>query len=959
MAIRVLQLAKEMGLTPPDLIKKLNAIGIPVRSPGMTLDDAQEKTARESLAKKDEEKEDILKKSAAKKDGSKAKKASDTKDKKLSSEEEAKKRRLEAVAAERAARAKEKAIGGDSGFLGSNVDLLDKDRIEKERAAKRVKDTEEKTEEKAKKEEAPTKKKVAQLKSIVEETSKRAEELEELRKLIKDAKEREKVEAEIKKNEKRMAEVAAAVAKQKAVAESLKASKMKKTSAKEEVEQQVEEKSPKKVLKAEFIDKKAKERLGSLLEQISSEKERMQDEGQKVSYGGKKKRSKKRGKIDTNIPELEPVMSKEDKYAAMAAAAEKLQRDKVLEEARAAVAAASHEGEGRRKKRKEKREAEAREKAQLEAIEKGIDPDLVLDDSVAEIKEGTTVGEFAESLNVAPNDVIKRLFMLGQALTLTQTMSNDLIELIADDMDRKVRIVSPEEEFNVVYNDTEKDLKSRPPVVTVMGHVDHGKTSLLDAIRDTAVIESESGGITQHIGASVVFKNDRQIAFIDTPGHEAFTAMRARGAEITDVIVLVVAADDGVMPQTKEAINHAKAADVPVVVAVNKIDKAGANPDKVKQELTEYEIIPEEWGGKNMFVEISAKQKKNIDELLETILLQADVLELKANPDALASGYVIEANLDKGRGPVATVLVNRGTLMEGDIVVAGSSMGKVRALIGPYGKRYKGAEPGEPAEILGLDSVPVAGDDFRVFDDEREARKLVESRRLRARIASQNAAKVSLDNLFDRIEEGKQTDLNIIIKADVQGSIEALRDALEKMDQTEVKINIVHSAVGGITETDVTLATASDAIIIGFNVRPTGKSKAMAEREQVDIRTYKVIYQAIEDINAARVGMLSPDIVEKDTGIAEVRETFKVPKIGLIAGSYVIEGEISRDDSVRVVRDGTVVFDGKIASLKRFKDDAKSVKEGYECGIGIDGFQDIKVGDTIEGYRTEEVERTE
>lgn len=360
-----------------------------------------------------------------------------------------------------------------------------------------------------------------------------------------------------------------------------------------------------------------------------------------------------------------------------------------------------------------------------------------------------------------------------------------------------------------------------------------------------------------------------------------------------------------------------------------------------------------------MFVDISAKKKINIDELLETILLQADVLELKANPDALASGYVIEANLDKGRGPVATVLVNRGTLHEGDTLVAGTSMGKVRALTDPYGKRYDGVLPGEPAEVLGLDSVPVAGDDFRVFDDEREARKLVESRRLRERIAQQKAAKVSLDNLFDRIEEGKQTDLNLIIKADVQGSIEALRDALEKMDQNEVKINIVHSAVGGITETDVTLATASESIIIGFNVRPTGKSKQMAAREHVDIRLYKVIYQAIEDINAARVGMLSPDIVEKDTGIAEVRETFKVPKIGLIAGSYIVEGELSRDDSVRVVRDGTVIFDGKIASLKRFKDDAKSVKEGYECGIGIDGFQDIKVGDTIEGYKSEEVERTE
>ena len=953
MSIRVAQLAKELGLRPPELLEKLNAIGIPIKSQGMPLNDAQEKKARAELGqadKKDEKKAAVSASTSA---------ASKKKSTKPSKEDEARAKRLEAVKAEQAARAAERAAQADSGLLGSNVDLIDQKKIDEERAKKREEVAEAKVEKPAE-EKAEAKKVTKQLKSIVEETAKRAKELESLSKQIKDDKERKKLEREIAKNEKRMAEVAKAVEKQKAVEAALKAKKAGKPAKKAEADKEPEApKEPKKILSATFSDEKAKGKIDELVAQISSEKERLKDEGVSIPVSSKKKKGKKRGKLEPDVPELEPVMSKEDRYAAMAAAAEKLQRDKVLEEARAAVAAASHEGEGRRKKRKEKREAEAREKAELEAIEKGLDPDIVFDDSVAEIQEGASVGDFAEALNVPPNDVIKRLFMLGQALTLTQTMSNDLIELIADDLERKIRIVSPEEEFNVVYNDTEKDLKSRPPVVTVMGHVDHGKTSLLDAIRDTAVIESESGGITQHIGASVVFKNDRQIAFIDTPGHEAFTAMRARGAEITDVIVLVVAADDGVMPQTKEAINHAKAADVPVVVAVNKIDKQGANPERVKQELTEYGIVPEEWGGKNMFVEISAKQKKNIDELLETILLQADVLELKANPNALASGYVIEANLDKGRGPVATVLVNRGTLMEGNTVVAGTSMGKVRALIGPYGRRYKGAEPGEPAEILGLDSVPVAGDDFRVFDDEREARKLVENRRLRARIASQNAAKVSLDNLFDRIEEGKQTDLNLIIKADVQGSIEALRDALEKMDQSEVKINIVHSDVGGITETDVTLATASEAIIIGFNVRPTGKSKQMAEREQVDIRTYKVIYQAIEDINAARVGMLKPDIVEKDTGIAEVRETFKVPKIGLIAGCYVIEGEISRDDSVRVVRDGTVVFDGKIASLKRFKDDAKSVKEGYECGIGIDGFQDIKTGDTIEGYKTVEVERTE
>ena len=680
-------------------------------------------------------------------------------------------------------------------------------------------------------------------------------------------------------------------------------------------------------------------------------------EGRRGQRGGAGKRGRRSsGGRDGGYDERN-----EDRYAQMAVQAEKLQRDRVLAEARAAVAAAApQEGEGRRKKRKERREAAARERAELIAIERGLDPSLVLDDSVVEIPQGATVAKFAEDLNVAPNDVIKRLFLLGQQLTLTQSMSDELITLIAEDMGRRVRVVSPEEEYAVVYNDTEEDLKPRPPVVTVMGHVDHGKTSLLDAIRHTGVVASEAGGITQHIGASVVNIDGRQITFIDTPGHEAFTAMRARGAQVTDVIVLVVAADDGVMPQTIEAINHAKAAGVPIVVAVNKIDKDGADPSRVRQELTEYEVIPEEWGGSNMFVDVSAKRGLHIDDLLETILLQADVLELKANPDAYATGFVIEANLDKGRGPVATVLVQRGTLHPGDYVVAGTAYGRVRALINPRGEHVEAALPADPVEILGLNSVPTAGDEFRVFADERDARKLAEERALRARLAEQKSrAHMSLSDLFSRIEEGKQTDLNLIVKADVQGSIEALRDAFEKMDQSEVRINIVHSAVGGITETDVTLAAASDAIIIGFNVRPTGKSRQQAEKERVDIRLYRVIYQAIEDINAARVGLLSPDIVEEDTGMAEVRETFKVPRVGTIAGCYVEEGTISRDDKVRIVRDGTVVFEGEIASLRRFKEDVKSVRFGYECGIGIEGYQDIKVGDVIESYQVREVERTE
>lgn len=549
--------------------------------------------------------------------------------------------------------------------------------------------------------------------------------------------------------------------------------------------------------------------------------------------------------------------------------------------------------------------------------------------------------------------------------SINDSIDYDNAALIAADLGIDLEY-KPEKTAEEVLQDTvvtEEDVSKlvpRAPVVTVMGHVDHGKTSLLDAIRSTGVADKEAGGITQHIGASVVNIDGRQITFIDTPGHEAFTAMRARGAKVTDVVVLVVAADDGVMPQTVEAINHANAANVPIVVAVNKIDKPGATPERVRQELTEHGIIPEEWGGQNMFVDVSARQNLHIDDLLETILLQADVLELKANPNASASGFVIEANLDKGRGSVATVLVDRGTLKTGDVVVAGTSYGKVRALINPRGVHVDEAHPADPVEILGLNSVPTAGDEFRVFEDERDARRLAEQRALRERLAKQESrSHMNLDDLFARIEEGKTTDLNLVVKADVAGSIEALRDAFEKMDQSEVKINIIHAAVGGITETDVTLAAASDAIIIGFNVRPTGKTREVATREKVDIRLYRVIYQAIEDINAARVGLLSPDIVEEDTGIAEVRETFKVPKVGVVAGCYIVEGEISRDDSVRIVRDGTVVYEGEIESLRRFKDDVKSVARGYECGIGIAGYQDIKIGDHIEGYRVVEVERTE
>ncbi len=905
--MRVHELAKEFDMSSKDLLSRLAEMNIPAKSHASILSEANVAKARENLSPEEKERAGKLEEEEAKRLAEEKAKAAAEK-----AAEEAKRRA--AAEAEREAREAERARRDE-----------EKAKQAKSEAARKISNSP-----------------FESLESQLEREKARLE--------------REAREAE----ERRILEARARdVAKKQAVEQALHNRGNKSTEKRASAKPAPAPKKAAPVSKSNF---------SSLLDQIKNEEERLQSErrdaaANKKANAGSKGKGKKNGRrgFEPSVPELEQTQG-DDRYAQMAIHAEEFQRDKVLAEARAAVEAAASNKEqgGRRKKRKEKREAEKRQKMAEKAIKHGLDPTLVLDESVVEVPQGSTVAQLAELLEVTPNDIVKRLFMMGEMMTLTQSMSDELIELVADDLGRKVRVVSPEEEYAVVYNDTEEDLEPRPPVVTVMGHVDHGKTSLLDAIRQTGVAEGEAGGITQHIGASVVNINGRQITFIDTPGHEAFTAMRARGAQVTDVIVLVVAADDGVMPQTIEAINHAKAANVPIVVAVNKIDKPGATPERVRQELVEHGVIPEEWGGENMFVDVSARQRINIDELLETILLQADILELKANPNALASGFVIEANLDRGRGSVATVLVNRGTLHPGDTIVAGTSYGKVRALIDPRGNHVKEAKPADPVEILGLNSVPVAGDEFRVFEDERDARHLAEERALRARLKQQeNRAHMSLDDLFNRIEEGKTTDLNLIVKADVAGSIEALRDSFAKMDQSEVRINIVHAAVGGITETDVTLAAASNAIIIGFNVRPTGKTREVAEREGVDIRLYRVIYQAIEDINAARVGLLSPDIVEEDTGIAEVRETFRVPKVGVIAGCYVTEGEIHRDDKVRIVRDGTVIYEGTIDSLRRFKDDVKSVARNYECGIGIAGYQDIHIGDTIEGYRVVEVERTE
>lgn len=569
------------------------------------------------------------------------------------------------------------------------------------------------------------------------------------------------------------------------------------------------------------------------------------------------------------------------------------------------------------------------------------------------VTDGISIKDFSESIDKNPSEIIGLLFQLGEVVTINQPLNEEEMHIIAEEVGIEVKVESPaetEEEEEVEEIPKDK-LKPRPPIVTVMGHVDHGKTKLLDAIRKTDVVSGEAGGITQHIGAYQITHKDKKITFIDTPGHEAFTAMRARGAKITDVAVLVVAADDGVKPQTVEAIDHAKAAGVPILVAVNKIDKENANPEKVRQQLSKHELSPEEWGGQTVFVDISAKKGKNIDELIDMILLVSEMQELSAAPDIPARGVVIEAKVDKGRGPVATVLIEQGTLNIGDSVVSGVSFGKVRALFNDKGVKVKQAIPAEPVEILGFDNLPNAGDKLSAVEDERAARDIANKRALKERIIKEREHRhITLDDLHAKLEEGKLEDLNIVVKADVQGSIEALEDALNKLDQKEVRINMLHSGVGAITETDVMLASASDAILVGFNVRPDIKAKQMAEKEGVDTRTYKVIYQLIEDINAAKVGLLKPTIEEVVQGEAEVRDTFKLPKIGVIAGCFVNHGTVNRNSKVRIIRDGVIINETVVASLKRFKNDVNEVKEGYECGIGLENFQDIKKGDVLEFF---------
>ena len=581
---------------------------------------------------------------------------------------------------------------------------------------------------------------------------------------------------------------------------------------------------------------------------------------------------------------------------------------------------------------------------------------------ILQVIHGATPQTIAEKTNQSPAEVVKVLFMAGDMVTATTSLTDEAIELVGAELGYAVDIVGLEDEVkgeDVELEVDEAQLVSRAPVVTIMGHVDHGKTKLLDAIRSTDVVAGEFGGITQHIGAYQAHVGDRDITFIDTPGHEAFTAMRARGASVTDIAVLVVAADDGVMPQTLEALDHAKAANVPIVVAVNKIDKEQADPNRVRTQMVEHGVVPSEWGGDFEFVDVSARERLNLDALLDTILVVADLEDLKGDPTGHARGTVLEAHLDKGRGPVATVLVQKGNLEVGDALIAGTSYCRIRAMQDENGNAVPLAGPSKPVVILGWSHVPSAGDDFREVQDEREARHIADEREAKSRQAELvTARRATLQDLLRRTGSDAVTDLNLIVKADVQGSVQALEDSLLKLPQEEVRVNIVRGGAGGITENDVSLAMASEAIIVGFNVRPSAGARELAEKEGVDIRTYRVIYDAIDDIKAALSGMLKPEEREKVVGEAEVRQTFRVPKLGLIAGSYVQSGTIKRNGKARLVRDGVVVYDGKIGSLRRFKDDVGEVRDGYECGIGLENFQDIKDGDVIEAYEVEEVARS-
>ncbi len=746
--------------------------------------------------------------------------------------------------------------------------------------------------------------------------------------------------------------------------EKAKEEKPKKTEAKEKTA----EKKPtqKKVEKEEKVEAVKKEETEKNKKPEKTEKPKPRKNEQKRPVQAKEKGERIELKFEENEEnKIKVVEDQKVRYVDTRTSTLEIDKMETRERLESMVSDDMHNMHGDRNKKKKKarneknvammEKAKNEEKKPKQPVKIDTTPKLV------EIPETITVGDFAAKIGKPAAEIVKKLMMLGVMAAITQSIDIDTATLIADEYGIEVKqevIITKEDILFEEEEENPDDLKPRSPVVVVMGHVDHGKTSLLDAIRNTSVTDTEAGGITQHIGAYSVRLNDRDITFLDTPGHEAFTTMRARGAQVTDVAILVVAADDGIMPQTIEAINHAKAAGVTIVVAINKIDKEGANPERVKQMLVEHELVPEEWGGDTVCVEISAKQRINIENLLEMVLLIADMKDLKANPDKAARGTVIEAKIDKGRGPVATVLVQDGTLNVGDIVIAGTAVGHVRAMVNDKGRRIKTAGPSTPVEILGLSETPSGGDTFRVVKDEKLARDVAESRKHDEKETKFNATvKVSLDNLFSQIDEGNMKELNVIIKADVQGSVEAVKQSLEKLSNDEVRVRAIHGGVGAVNESDVMLANASNAIIVGFNVRPDAGAAAAASQHDVDIRLYRVIYQAIEEIEAAMKGMLDPEFKEVVIGHAEVRQTFKVSGVGTIAGSYVTDGKITRNGQIRLVRNGIVVHEGTIDSLKRFKDDAKEVADGFECGIGIENFNDIKEADIIECFIMEEIER--
>ncbi len=785
-------------------------------------------------------------------------------------------------------------------------------------------DTEKQKEEAKKAEEAKKNKEAEELKKA-EEAKKTAEEKkrEELKKAeAKKAEEAKKLEEERIKEQKRIEEVA----KKKLEAEEAARKKL----AEEEAEKAKEK--AKKDAENNSDNKEDKKLSGKKAKKALHKKDKLEEEEIK-NVKGKKKKKKDKRKGNRNV--IDESMRSE------------LEKTDL------------NFGKKTPKKKKKRNNRKMQEE---ELIEQEIAEEIAQTKS-ATIKARMTVADFSDIIDVKPNDIILKLMNLGIMATINQYVDFEVMELIAEEFG--VEVVLEEEKIDEAildydFEDHEDDLKLRAPVVTVMGHVDHGKTSLLDAIRSTSVIEKEAGGITQHIGASEVKINGKKMVFLDTPGHEAFTSLRARGVQLTDIAILVVAADDGVMPQTIEAIDHAKAADVPIIVAINKIDKPDANPDRVIKELSEHGVLLEDWGGDVVGVQVSAKQNQNIDSLLEMVILVAEMMELKANPDRNALGTVIEAHLDKGRGPVATVLVQNGTLNITDAFVCGTTYGRIRAMYSDKGKRIKHAGPSTAVEIIGMSEVPMAGDRFFAVNSDKEARKIAEERELakKQEDLEKSAQKVSLEDLFTQIQAGKLKTLNLIVKADVHGSIEAIKQSLAKLKSDEVKINIQHANIGAITESDIMLATASNTIILGFNVRPSSTVIEMAKKENVEIKTYRVIYELIQDVEAALTGMLAPKFEEVQLGEVEVRTTFKVPDVGTIAGAYVLSGKVLRNSDVRLLRNGVIVFEGKLSSLKRFKDDVKEVAAGYECGIGIEGFNDIKDGDIIEAFEVKEIKQT-